>query len=52
MKALLNFLKDEDGITTIEYVLLASGIAVLVVAVVGAMNPSLTNKMVNIVKSI
>ena len=52
MNALMKFIKNEDGITTIEYVLLASGIAVLVVAVVGAMNPSLTNKMVAIVKSI
>ena len=52
MNALMNFIKDEDGVTTIEYVLLASGVALVVIAVAGAMNPALKDKLVLIIKSI
>lgn len=34
MEAIKRFLKDEEGVTAIEYALIASGIAVAVAAVV------------------
>ena len=52
MNALMNFIKDEDGVTTIEYVLLASGVALVVVAVAGAMNPALATKLTGILNKI
>ena len=52
MNALVNFIRDEDGVTTIEYVLLAAGIAVVVLAVVGAMNPALSTRLSNIIAGV
>ena len=52
MNALVNFIKDEDGVTTIEYVLLAAGIAVVVLAVAGAMNPALANRLTAIITGV
>ena len=52
MNALMNFIKDEDGVTTIEYVLLAAGVALVVGAVVNAMNPELGDKLTDIINSI
>lgn len=34
MKALLNFIKDEEGVTAIEYGLIAALIAVVIIAAV------------------
>ena len=52
MNALMNFINDEEGVTTIEYVLLAAGVAAVTVLVVGALNPELADKMIAIVNKI
>ncbi len=52
MNALMNFIKDEDGVTTIEYVLLAAGVAAMVVVVVATMNPGLATKLQAVIDSI
>ncbi len=52
MNALMNFINDEEGVTTIEYVLLAAGVAAVVVLVVGAMNPELATRLTNIINTV
>ncbi|MES2500745.1 MAG: Flp family type IVb pilin [Pseudomonadota bacterium] len=52
MNALMNFIKDEDGVTTIEYVLLAAGVAAVVVVVVGAMNPGLATRLTTVINTV
>ncbi len=42
MKKLMRFLKDEDGVTAIEYGLIAALIAVVIIAAVSAVGISLT----------
>jgi pilus assembly protein Flp/PilA len=39
---LKRFLRDEDGVTTIEYGLIAALIAVVIVAAVGELGPQVT----------
>ena len=41
MKKLMRFLKDEEGVTAIEYGLIAAGIAIAIVATVGAVGTQL-----------
>jgi pilus assembly protein Flp/PilA len=41
MKALIGLLKDESGATAIEYGLIAAGIAVAIIAVVGTVGTQL-----------
>ena len=43
MKALIKFLKDEEGVTAIEYGLIAAGIAVAIAAIVGTVGDSIVN---------
>ena len=52
MNALMKFIKDEEGVTTIEYVLLAAGIAAVVVLVVGSMNPALSNRLIAVIDTV
>ncbi len=42
MKKLLSFLKDEDGVTAIEYGLIASLIAVAIIVSIGLVGNSLS----------
>lgn len=41
MKALLNFIKDEEGVTAIEYGLIAALIAVVIIASVALIGTNL-----------
>jgi len=43
MKKLFGFLKEEDGVTAIEYGLIAALIAVAIIAAVSAVGSGLTN---------
>ena len=43
MKKLLSFLKEEDGVTAIEYGLIAAGIGVAIAVIVGTVGESLVN---------
>jgi pilus assembly protein Flp/PilA len=43
MSKLIRFVKDEEGATAIEYGLIASLIAVAIVAVLQALGPQLSN---------
>ena len=43
MKALIKFLKDEEGVTAIEYGLIAAGIAVAIAAIIGTVGDSIVN---------
>ena len=52
MNALMNFIKDEEGVTTIEYVLLAAGVAAMVVLVVGALNPELRDRLIAVINTV
>ena len=51
MDALMNFIKDEDGVTTIEYVLLAAGVAVAVGLVVGVLQTELGPALQTIIRN-
>jgi len=42
MKKLIKFFKDEEGVTMIEYGLIAALISVAVIAILGTMSGSLT----------
>ena len=42
------FLKDESGATAIEYGLIAAGISVAIVAIVGSVGTSLTNTFTSV----
>lgn len=42
MKKIMSFLKDEEGVTAIEYGLIAALIAVVLIAALGATGDSLT----------
>jgi len=41
MKKLINFLKEEDGVTAIEYGLIAALISVAIITILGTMSGSL-----------
>ncbi len=43
MKKLMRFLKDEDGVTAIEYGLIAALIAVVIIVAVGLVGASLND---------
>lgn len=43
MKALIKFLKDEEGVTAIEYGLIAAGIGIAIAVVVYSVGNSLEN---------
>jgi len=43
MKALIKFLKDEEGVTAIEYGLIAAGIGIAIATVVGLAGDQLEN---------
>jgi pilus assembly protein Flp/PilA len=45
MKAIQNFLRDEEGITAIEYALMAAAIAAAVTAGVVILGPKLTDSL-------
>jgi len=45
MKAIQNFLRDEEGITAIEYALMAAAIAAAVTAGVVILGPKLTDAL-------
>jgi len=46
------FLRDEQGATAIEYGLIASGIAVAIIAVVGGLGSNLNNVFGNVSASL
>lgn len=48
MKLVQRFLKDESGATAIEYGLIAAGISVVIITVVGQIGSSLTAKFQSI----
>jgi pilus assembly protein Flp/PilA len=48
MKLVQRFLKDESGATAIEYGLIAAGISVVIITVVGQIGTSLTAKFTTI----
>lgn len=52
MNAINKFIRDEDGVTTIEYVMLAAGVVVVIVAVMAVLEPALTGKITTIIGSI
>ncbi len=48
MKRLLRFLKDEEGVTAIEYGLIAALIAVVIIVAVGFVGTSLSTTFSNV----
>lgn len=52
MNALVNFLKDEDGVVAIEYVVIAAALVVALAAVFAALGTDLTAKLGTIVGNI
>jgi pilus assembly protein Flp/PilA len=44
MKTMIRFLRDEAGATSIEYALIACGIAVAIITVVNALGVSVNDK--------
>jgi len=51
-RTLLNFLSDESGATTIEYGLIAAGIALAIIAVVNGVGTNLNDKFTSINSSL
>ena len=52
MNALMNFIKDEDGVVAIEYVIIAGALVVVLVAVFTDLGTALTTKLKAIVTNI
>jgi pilus assembly protein Flp/PilA len=52
MKKLLRFLKDEDGVTAIEYGLIAAGIVIAFVASVGLVGGQLVTLFTSVVTAL
>lgn len=52
MNALVKFLKDEDGVVAIEYVVIAAALVVALTAVFAALGVDLTAKLGTIVDGI
>ncbi|PKN38432.1 MAG: Flp family type IVb pilin [Deltaproteobacteria bacterium HGW-Deltaproteobacteria-2] len=50
MKAIKRFFKDEEGVTAIEYGLIAAGIAIAIVAIVFAVGTQLNTKFDSVYK--
>ena len=48
MKNLVKFVKDESGATAIEYGLIAAGISVAIIAVVGSLGSSLNTTFTSV----
>ena len=44
-KRLLAFLRDESGVTAIEYCLIAAGIALAIIAIVNGLGANLASKL-------
>ena len=44
MKKLINFFKEEDGVTAIEYGLIAALIAIVIILSLGLLGTALSNK--------
>ena len=52
MRLVQRFLKDESGATAIEYGLIAAGISVVIIGVVGQIGTSLTAKFQTIANAL
>lgn len=52
MNAINKFIRDEDGVTTIEYVMLASAVVAAMVLVITGAGPALSAKLNAIIASI
>ena len=52
MNALVKFIKDEDGVVAIEYVIIAGALVAVLVAVFTSLGTTLTAKLSSIVNSI
>lgn len=52
MNALMNFMKDEDGVVAIEYVIIAGALVAVLVAVFTSLGTELTAKLGLIVDNI
>ncbi|MES2503130.1 MAG: Flp family type IVb pilin [Pseudomonadota bacterium] len=52
MNALMNFMKDEDGVVAIEYVIIAGALVAVLVAVFTNLGTTLTTKLGEIVANI
>ncbi len=52
MKKLLRFLRDEDGVTAIEYGLIAAGIGIAIVATVGLVGDQLVTLFTAVVTAL
>ena len=50
MEAVKRFLKEEEGVTAIEYALIAAGIAIAIVAVVFLVGAQLNTKFDEVLK--
>jgi pilus assembly protein Flp/PilA len=48
MKTVMNFLKDESGATAIEYGLIAAGISVAIITVVGGLGTKLNSTFTSV----
>jgi pilus assembly protein Flp/PilA len=51
-RLIAEFLKDESGATAIEYCLIASGIAIVIVVAVGGIGTTLNDKFASVNASI
>jgi pilus assembly protein Flp/PilA len=52
MKKLIRFLRDEEGVTAIEYGLIAAGIGIAIVTVVGTVGDELVNLFNDVVTAL
>lgn len=52
MNAIVNFIKDEDGVVAIEYVIIAAALVAVLAAVFTGMGTALTDKLTTIVSGI
>jgi len=52
MRKLTRFLKDEEGVTSIEYALIAAGIGIAIVAVVGSVGDRLVGFFGDVVEEL
>lgn len=48
MKTLIDFIRDEKGATSIEYALIATGIAVAIVAAVNGLGTTMNGKFTTV----
>ena len=52
MKKLVKYLRKEDGVTSIEYALIAAGIAIAIIAVVGLLGDQVATTFQQIVDAL